>query len=46
VSGAKKFATEAAWEVISKTMQIIDGRMRDVEADGPDADLPDERVYG
>jgi alkylation response protein AidB-like acyl-CoA dehydrogenase len=91
VSEAKKFATEAAWEVINKAMQIMggigytnvypierllrdgrlaliwtgtsevmsliiqheyyrelgmDGRMRDVEADAPDADLTDEKVYG
>jgi acyl-CoA dehydrogenase len=91
VSEAKKFATEAAWEVINKAMQIMGGigytnvypierllrdgrlaliwtgtsevmsliiqheyyrelgmdrRMRDVEADAPDADLTDEKVYG
>jgi len=91
VSEAKKFATEAAWEVINKAMQIMGGigytnvypierllrdgrlaliwtgtseimsliiqheyyrelgmdrRARDVEADAPDADLTDEKVYG
>jgi len=91
VSEAKKFATEAAWEVINKAMQIMGGigytnvypierllrdgrlaliwtgtsevmnliiqheyyrelgmdrRTRDVEADAPDADLTDEKVYG
>jgi alkylation response protein AidB-like acyl-CoA dehydrogenase len=91
VSEAKKFATEAAWEVINKAMQImggigytnvypierllrdgrlaliwtgtsevmsliiqheyyrelgVDRRARDVEADAPDADLTDEKVYG
>jgi hypothetical protein len=90
VSEAKKFATEAAWEVINKAMQIMGGigytnvypierllrdgrlaliwtgtnevmnliiqheyyrelgmdrRVRDVEADAPDADLADEKVY-
>jgi alkylation response protein AidB-like acyl-CoA dehydrogenase len=90
VSEAKKFATEAAWEVTNKAMQIMGGigytnvypierllrdsrlaliwtgtnevmnliiqheyyrelgmdrRARDVEADAPDADLAEEKVY-
>jgi acyl-CoA dehydrogenase len=90
VSEAKKFATEAGWEVMNKAMQIMGGigytnvypierllrdgrlaliwtgtnevmnliiqheyyrelgmdrRVRDVEADAPDADLAEEKVY-